>query len=202
MVPFGVDPGVFRPSVETVARRRQRIQSGAPLEVAYVGTISMRKGMRDFLDICRALPPDRFRITLTGAVHHDAESLAQDISRLATIRPPVPQSELPARYAAADLFVFPTIEDGHPYVLNQAMESAVPVLCSTNCSGPDILTNDVTGWVIPARRPDLFTDRLLWCDANRSHVAAMVRDSYERFRPRTWADSVAEVAARLNPLAA
>jgi glycosyltransferase involved in cell wall biosynthesis len=202
MVPFGVDPGVFRPSVETVARRRQRIQSGAPLEVAYVGTISMRKGMRDFLEICRALPPDRFRITLTGAVHHDAESLAQDISRLATIRPPVPQSELPARYAAADLFVFPTIEDGHPYVLNQAMESAVPVLCSTNCSGPDILTNDVTGWVIPARRPDLFTDRLLWCDANRSHLAAMVRDSYERFRPRTWADSVAEVAARLNPLAA
>jgi len=202
MVPFGVDPGVFRPRPETVAERCRRIASGAPLEIAYVGTISMRKGMRDFLEICRALPANRFRITLTGAIHHDAESLAQEIGQLATIHRPVPQHELPATYAAADLFVFPTIEDGHPYVLNQAMESAVPILCSTNCSGPDILTEGVTGWVIPARRPDLFIDRLLWSDANRSAVARMVRDGYERFRPRTWADSVAEVAARLSPLAA
>jgi glycosyltransferase involved in cell wall biosynthesis len=202
MVPFGVDPGVFRPTADVVNRRCRRIESGAPLEVAYVGTMSLRKGMWDFLEICRRLPADRFRITLTGAIHKDAASLTEDISRFATIHPPVPQGDLPARYAAADLFVFPTIEDGHPYVLNQAMESAVPILCSTNCSGPDILTTDVTGWVIPARRPDLFIERLLWCDANRAHLASMVRDGFERFRPRTWADSVAEVAARLAPLAA
>src|SRR5262249_47337615 len=126
----------------------------------------------------------------------------RDSPQFATIHNPVPQNELPARYADADLFVFPTIEDGHPYVLNQAMESAVPILCSTNCSGPDILTNDVTGWVIAARRPDLFVERLLWCDANRTQLSSMVRDSYERFRPRTWADSVAEVASRLAPVAA
>jgi colanic acid/amylovoran biosynthesis glycosyltransferase len=202
MVPFGVDPGVFRPAPEAVLERRRRIESGSPLEVTYVGTISLRKGMWDFLEICRALPSDRFRITLTGAITKDAADVAREISRFATIRPPVPQGDLPARYADADLFVFPTIEDGHPYVLNQAMESAVPILCSTNCSGPDILTNDVTGWVIPARRPDLFIERLLWCDAHRTHVSAMVRDGYERFRPRTWADSVAEVVARLQPLAA
>jgi glycosyltransferase involved in cell wall biosynthesis len=202
MVPFGVDTGVFRPSPETVAERCRRIQSGGPLNVAYVGTISMRKGMHDMLDICRALPRDRFRTTLTGAVHSDAAYLVRELADVATIHRPVPQGELPAVYAAADLFVFPTIEDGHPYVLNQAMESAVPILCSTNCSGPDILTNDVTGWIIPARRPDLFIDRLRWCDANRSQLTRMVGDGYERFRPRTWADSVAEVAARLSPLAA
>lgn len=202
MVPFGVDPGVFRPSAEAVTERCRRIQSGSPLQVAYVGTISMRKGMSDMLDICRALPRDRFQITLTGAVHKDAESVSREISQFATIYRPVPQNDLPARYADADLFVFPTIEDGHPYVLNQAMESAVPILCSTNCSGPDILTENVTGWVIPARRPDLFAERLRWCDANRDHLSSMVREGYERFRPRTWAESVAEVAARLAPIAA
>jgi glycosyltransferase involved in cell wall biosynthesis len=202
MAPFGVDPGVFRPSREIVANRVNRIERGDPLAISYVGTISARKGMWDFLEMCRALPPDRFRITLTGAVHPDARSLAEEISRFAAIRPPVPQNELPARYADADLFVFPTIEDGHPYVLNQAMESAVPILCSANCSGPDILTADVTGWVLPARRPDLFVNRLLWCDGNRSRVAGMVWDGFERFRPRTWADSMADVTAQLTPHAA
>jgi len=202
MVPFGVDPGVFRPPADIVRERCRRIESGAPLKIAYVGTISLRKGMRDFLEICRALPQDRFQTTMTGPVHKDAESVAREISHFATIHAPVPQNDLPSRYADADLFVFPTIEDGHPYVLNQAMESAVPILCSTNCSGPDILTEDVTGWVIPARRPDLFVNRLVWCDRNRTRLSSMVRDGYERFRPRTWADSVAELAARLSPIAA
>jgi glycosyltransferase involved in cell wall biosynthesis len=202
MVPFGVDPGVFRPQAAIVRERCRRIESGAPLKIAYVGTISLRKGMWDFLEICRALPHDRFQITMTGAVHKDAESVAREISHFATIHAPIPQNQLPSRYADADLFVFPTIEDGHPYVLNQAMESAVPILCSTNCSGPDILTEDVTGWVIPARRPDLFVKRLVWCDRNRTHLSSMVRDGYERFRPRTWADSVAELATRLSPIAA
>jgi glycosyltransferase involved in cell wall biosynthesis len=105
---------------------------------------------------------------------------------------------LPARYEKADLFVFPTIQDGYGVVLDQAMESAVPILCSTNCSGPDILTNGVTGWIVPARRPDLFIERLLWCDANRAQLARMVRESYERFRPRTWAQSAAELTTRLS----
>jgi glycosyltransferase involved in cell wall biosynthesis len=75
--------------------------------------------------------------------------------------------QLPARYAGADLFVFPTIEDGHPCVLNQAMESAVPILNSTNCSGPDILTGDVTGCASrPAGR--IFSSNDFWCDANRA----------------------------------
>jgi glycosyltransferase involved in cell wall biosynthesis len=201
MVPFGVDPGVFRPGADVVRERVRRIEAGAPLKIAYVGAISLRKGMWDFLEICRAMPRDRFQITLTGAVHNDAESIAREISQFATIHKPVPQNELPTRYADADLFVLPTIEDGYAYVLNQAMESAVPILCSANCSGPDILTEDVTGWVLPARRPDLFVKRLLWCDVNRTHLSAMVRDGYERFRPLTWADSVAELAARLAPLA-
>ena len=202
MVPFGVDPGDFRPSLELVQQRCRRIESGAPLEIAYVGTVSLRKGMWDFLEICRALPPEKFRITLTGPVHADAESLAREISRFATIQRPVPQKALAAEYARADVFVLPTIEDGHASVLNQAMESAVPILCTTNCAGPDLLTHDVTGWVLPIRRPDLFIERLLWCEANRPHLASMVRDSYERFRPRTWADTVAELAAQLAPLAA
>jgi glycosyltransferase involved in cell wall biosynthesis len=202
MVPFGVDPGSFRPAPELVHERCRRILSGGPLEIACIGTISLRKGMWDFLEICRRLPRERFSITLTGPIHSDAESVAREISRYATIHKPVPQGQLSARYAAADLFVLPTIEDGHASVLNQAMESAVPILCTPNCAGPDLLTENVTGWVIPVRRPDLFVERLLWCDAHRPHLASMVRGEYDQFRPRTWADTVAELADRLRPLAA
>lgn len=199
MVPFGVDPAAFRPERATVAERARRIAAGEPLRVAYVGAISLRKGMHDLLAIARSLGRSRFTVSCTGPIAADCQTLAPELARSVTLHGPRPQRELPATYAAADLFVFPTIEDGHPLVLSQAMESALPIVCTTNCSGPDIVADGQTGWVLPPRRPDLFVDRLEWCDANRSALVGMIWDCYERFKARTWADATSELAAALTP---
>ncbi len=199
MVPFGVDLTMFRPARATVAERARRIAAGEPLRVAYVGAISLRKGMHDLLAIVRSLPRSSFAVSCTGPIAADCRQLARELEARVTLHGPRPQAELPATYAAADLFVFPTIEDGHPMVLSQAMGSALPIVCTTNCSGPDIIADGKTGWVLPARRPDLFIERLQWCDANRDALAAMVWDCYERFTVRTWADATSELAAALMP---
>jgi len=198
MVPFGVDPTMFRPARAIVEARARRIASGEPLRVAYVGTISLRKGMHDLLTIARTLA-SRFAISCTGPIAPDCRQLARDLSSWVTLHEPRPQRDLPATYAAADLFMFPTIEDGHPLVLSQAMESGLPIICTTHCSGPDIIAEGKTGWLLPARRPDLFIDRLEWCDANREALVGILWDCYERFTTRTWADATSELAVALTP---
>jgi glycosyltransferase involved in cell wall biosynthesis len=199
MVPFGVDPAMFRPARATVEERVRRIEAGEPLRVAYVGAISLRKGMRDLVEIARSLDRSRFAVSCTGPIAVDCQTLARDLEPWVTLHGPRPQRDLPATYAAADLFVFPTIEDGHPMVLSQAMESALPIVCTTNCSGPDIIADGQTGWVLPPRRPDLFIERLQWCDTNRGALVRMIWDCYERFASRTWADATRELAAALAP---
>jgi glycosyltransferase involved in cell wall biosynthesis len=105
--------------------------------------------------------------------------------------PHQPQSELPQWYAQSDLFMFPTIQDGFPVVLAQANASALPILTTTNCCGPELIREGETGWTLPIRQPQAFVDRLVWCDQNRSELADMVDHLYETYRPRDWS-SVAE----------
>jgi glycosyltransferase involved in cell wall biosynthesis len=191
LVPLGADTSLFRPSPAVVESRCRRILSGEPLRVLYVGALSLRKGLWDSRAIVGRLGTGRFRFQFIGPVTSDGRHLKNELRGMAEVVPKRPQSELPAAYADSDLFMFPTLEDGFAVVLAQAQANGLPILTTTNCSGPDLIREGETGWVLPIRDPEAFVKRLSWCDANRPALANMVRQVYEAARTRTW-DDVAE----------
>jgi glycosyltransferase involved in cell wall biosynthesis len=182
----------FRPSSEIVEARCARILSGSPLRVLFVGALSFQKGMQDMAAILRNPGSDRFRFRFVGPVPREARGLVRALYPLADFVPKQPQHELPASYSWGDLFIFPTIQDGFAVVLAQAAAAALPILTTTNCCGPDLIREDRTGWVLPIRGPQAFIERLHWCDTHREELAQMVRNIYQQFRPRTWADVAAD----------
>jgi len=100
----------------------------------------------------------------------------------------VPQAQLVRWYEKADLFFFPTIEDGFAVVLAQALANGVPTLTTPNSAGPDMIISESYGWVVPIRQPDACVDRLSWCLNHRPELAKMVGYLYEEYKPRTWDD--------------
>lgn len=187
MIPLGVSVEDFRPTPETIDARVRRITGGAKLRVLYVGTKSFRKGIVDLAKIADGLD-GRFELRCVGAEEPHAAKLLHGLRGKAKVLPPVPQAELPGVYAWADLFVFPTIEDGFPVVLAQAQASGLPILATANCSAPDFVREDEAGWILPVRAPGAFIERLEWCDTHRAELAGMVRLLYDEFKVRTWDD--------------
>jgi hypothetical protein len=55
-----------------------------------------------------------------------------------------------------------------------------------------MLRHGESGWVLPIRRPDLFIEQLLWCDANRDRLADVVRSLYDSWQARDWNDVAAD----------
>jgi glycosyltransferase involved in cell wall biosynthesis len=102
------------------------------------------------------------------------------------IRPRVPEAELAAAYAQADVFIFTTIQDGFAAVLLQAATAGLPVLATKNCSAPDFVVEGETGWTVAIRDSDAFIQRLLWCDANRPALARMALASGGGDHGRDW----------------
>lgn len=190
---LGVDVRGFRPSRKVIEARCQRILSGEPLHVLYVGTFSFRKGMWDMRDIIRHLKDDRFRFRFVGPVASECEALAEELGPVVTFIPKQPQHRLPEHYTWGDVFVLPTIEDGYAMVLDQAAASGLPILTTTNCGGPDLLREGKTGWILPIRSPQAFIERLRWCEKYREELANMVQRIYHEFRPRDWADVAADL---------
>jgi glycosyltransferase involved in cell wall biosynthesis len=191
LLPLGVDTRAFQASEEMLERRCRRILSGAPLTVLTTGQVSFRKGVYDFATIARTLN-GHFQFRWIGAVTEEARRLITSLPASVEMRPPQPQSSLPQAYAEADLFLLPTIEDGYALVLAQASANSLPVLTTTNCSGPDFIHQHQSGWILPIRNPESFIDRLLWCDAHRDELAQMVRDIARKFRPRDWTNVAAD----------
>lgn len=187
---LGANLATFRPSDATVEARCRRILSGAPLRVLFTGAVSLRKGFWDFAEVVRASGRGRFYFQCVGPMMKEARRLAADLACLVEFTPKQPQEVLPKFYAAADLFLFPTQEDGFAAVLAQANASGLPTITTTNCCGPDLIEENKTGWIVPIREPKAILHRLHWCDTHRQELAAMVRYISTEYEPRDW-DEVA-----------
>jgi glycosyltransferase involved in cell wall biosynthesis len=184
--PLGVDLACFRPTIDAIEARERRILSGAPLKVLNVGTLSAQKGTFDLARIAAELH-GRVDFTFVGTtLMSEVGHLLSRAGDAISIHDRVAESELPKTYANSDIFVFTTIQDGHAAVLLQAAAAGLPVIATTNCSAPDFVVEDRTGWILPIRDPDAFVRRLRWCDENRPALALMARTVGAGWYGRDW----------------
>lgn len=188
LLPLGTRLDHFRPRWEVVQDRVERILTGRPLRVLHVGALSFQKGLWDLAGVIRKLRKGPFQFRLVGPLLPEAVSLRRALAREAEWLPKRTQHHLPEVYAWADIFIFPTIQDGYAQVLAQAAASGLPILTTPNCSGPDLIRDGETGWILPIRAQEAFIERLLWCNTHRQELAAMVEQIYRHFQPRDWGE--------------
>jgi glycosyltransferase involved in cell wall biosynthesis len=120
----------------TIGASRDRSES-AELRLLSVGRLIPRKGFVHLIRTLAAMRAVRRPVSLTivGSGPQDAElkALVQSLGvrgiRFAGF---VDQDELPAYYAAADVFVFPTLEDTYGIVLLEAAASGLALIASTH----------------------------------------------------------------------
>ena len=103
-----------------------------------------------------------------------------------TFRGRLDLDEVREAYGAADIFVFPSMGDGFGLVILEAMSAGLPVLCSTNCAGTDIVRDGENGFAIPAGDTDALVERLLWLQAKRQSLARMGLEARATARTYSW----------------
>ncbi len=57
---------------------------------------------------------------------------------------------MPALYAAHDIFVFPSLVEGMPLTLLEAMAGAMPAVTTNTCGMSDLIDNEANGLLVPA----------------------------------------------------
>jgi glycosyltransferase involved in cell wall biosynthesis len=197
-MPLGVDVSQFMATAENIANRCNRILAGQPLRVLTVGTFSFRKGAADLIAIAQQLS-GRMRFRFVGSRSKETDHLSRDSSSFIELIGRVPESELPSHYAWADVFLFPTLEDGFAAVLLQAAASGLPILSTTNCAAPDFIQQGRTGFILPIRDVNGFVDRLLGLDRDRHALVDQALASSASVNSRDWSQMAAELVALPRP---
>lgn len=132
-----VDNDYWMQAIQTADPGRvHRAHKTAGKVVLWVGHLQPRKGIHHLIEAWALMPKALQRentLLLVGDGSEKArlEALVESLSAQNVVfAGPVPHGELPAYYAAADFFVFPTLLDVWGLVVNEAMASGLPVLCS------------------------------------------------------------------------
>ena len=163
--PTAVDVTFFRPSDRRAARVALALAPAAPV-FAFVGRLARVKGLDLLLGALASFHRRHGPATLLlvgdgeleGELHAAvaAADLASHVRFLGRRTP----AEIAGVYAAADALVMASHTEGFSNTMLEALASGRPIV-STRVSGTaDVIVEGVNGFVVDARDPDLYADRM------------------------------------------
>jgi hypothetical protein len=138
IAPNGVDMATFAPEPSTAV--------GSTRCVLYVGRLSAEKNLERLVDAVGLLsPPARLVLIGTGDLKNGLERRATAAGVTIEFRGVVPHGELPAHFKGADVFVLPSLTEGHPKVLLEAMACGLPCAASARGGNLTLVQDGLTG---------------------------------------------------------
>lgn len=156
-VPFGVNLEEFHPLP----------QGDDTFRVINVGRQGIRKGTMYLLEAFTRLNLPDAELLLVGPVEQEFKPFLRKYKGKFQHIGVVPQSQLLHYYARGSVFVIPSVEEGLAMVQAQAMACGLPVICTTNTGGGDIVRDGIDGFIVPIRDVEKLKERILYMYENR-----------------------------------
>jgi len=144
--------------VDREAIRRSHGVRGPDFVVGYVGRLSAEKGLKYLLTACAELitfhVPVRVLIIGAGPQRNELERLAQDLGLEDRVVFGGFQEDVLQWLFCMDVFVLPSLTEGTPMALLEAMDCGVPVVASAVGGVPQIVKHNETGILVSPGRAD------------------------------------------------
>jgi len=165
----GVDTDLFHPG----ERNTGLFPAGfLPPDPLVIGTLGRFEPVKDQLNLAHAFVQllagrpalrQRARLVLVGdgALREEIEQVLEDGGVRDLCWLPGFRDDAAELYRALDLFVLPSRREGISNTVLEAMASGLPVLATRVGGNPEIVSEGVTGQLVPARNPQALADALL-----------------------------------------
>jgi glycosyltransferase involved in cell wall biosynthesis len=181
-IPNGVEPRFFIP---------REYREGGDLRLLYAGTWLDQRGIFYLRDaLCKLVPQlPKFTMTIAGGAAPQEEILkffGEDLAQRIIVRPVVSWESMPQLYAEHDILVFPSLMEGLPSVLLEAMATGMPVITTETCGMPDIVENEVNGRLIPPGNSAAIEEAILYFANSVRLREKLGQAARESMRRNTW----------------
>lgn len=162
--PYGVDLGSFK----------QLPREDETFRVVFAGKMTLRKGVHYLLRAFTELNLPRAELWLIGDQTSEITPYLRKYSHknirlIGKLR----QAELHKYYSQCSIFAICSIEEGLAMVQPQAMACGLPLICTANSGGADLIEDGKHGFVIPIRDVEALKEKITHLYEQREQCHAM-----------------------------
>jgi starch synthase len=175
VIPYGTVSG----SVNTL-----RAPANERLRVLFVGLLSQAKGLGYLLEAVGRFDRE-IELTLIGRRISPTVPSPSVLEKYRWI-PSLPHAEILQAMARHDVLVLPSLHEGFGLVLTEAMSQGLVVITTPHTAGPDLITHQVDGLLVPIRSSEAIEEALAHLLRNRDHLAAMQEAARRRVQECSW----------------
>lgn len=180
----GVDVARYQGRIERSAvRTRLGIATDAPVVIC-VAKLHPQKGHADLLvalpTVLRSHPGTVVLLAGEGPLRDQLAASAEAMGITGNVRLLGPRDDVPELLAAADLFVLPSLWEGLPMALLEAMASGLPVVATEVSGTRQVVAPEATGIIVPVRDPDALAAAMRQLLADPLRARAMGQAGRER----------------------
>lgn len=148
---IGVDTGRFVQSTEDADRLRRELGLSADdFVVLSVGQLSKRKNQKTMIRAMEQIKDKRIKYVAVGLGECEAEDkrLIQELGLEGQVILTGYREDVAAFLQMADCFAFPSVQEGLPASLMEAMAAGVPVVCSRIRGNTDLVSDGAEGLLV------------------------------------------------------
>jgi glycosyltransferase involved in cell wall biosynthesis len=195
-IPNGADSRFYLPRTH---------DSVHPIKLLYAGTWLDQRGIFYLRDALERLAVKIPGLTMTFAgcgcpPETIQEFFGPKLASTVVVQPVVPAERMQELYAAHDVFLFPSLIEGLPTVLLEAMASGMPVITTETCGMQDIVEDGYNGLLIPTADVGAIESAVLRLADSallRQQLGEMARETIKRYTWKRSAEKLEELFWRV-----
>ena len=205
VIPNGCDPTKFENLSKRDLRDKLKIKEDKKIMI-FVGRLHPIKGLHYLIEAMRIIhqkyPKSRLLIVGDGEDRNNLENLVKklNLNKYVSFIGMVPNETVPEYMVASDVFVLPSLSEGFPTVILEAMASGIPIVATKVRGVPEIIKDGENGFLVEPRNSEEIAEKVLLLlnkDELRKRISEKNIEEVKRYHWESIAIRLEEVYFRV-----
>ena len=137
-------------------------KSDGKFKVAFLAYTVLLKGLQYLLEAWKELQHYDMELHIGGTIDKNVRKIIDEqYAYLKNVFYHSYISDVPLFFSDKSVYVLPSIIDGAPVTVLEAMHSSVPVIASKACGTKDIIEEGKSGWIVPPKNVTAIKEKIL-----------------------------------------